>query len=584
MKAWIGITLTLTAAAAGAQLTDQQFEQLGNHYLYEAPALSPVAATFLGDHRFDAELDEISPLARARQADFLQRYLDQLARFDRQSLSPANQVDAALLENRLRSDLWRLQALQEFAWNPTLYTELSGGAVYGLMARDFAPLGERLGHVSDRLEQFPRFFRQIRETLDPERVPTVHAETAVQQNRGVLSALENLVVPHLVTLPAEQRQRLKAAIASARQTVEAHQVWLEEELLPAAGGDFRLGPELYDQKLAFTLESRLGRVEIRSRAESELQIARQEMYAIAQKIYLQEYPYTRLPSRPTEAYMQALIRGALEVVYRQRPQRGQIVETANRFLEDVTSFVAEKEIVSLPEDPVEVIVMPEFRRGVSLAYCDSPGPLDAGQKTFYAVSPLPEDWTPEQVRSFLREYNDMGIQVLTMHEATPGHYLQLAHSNRYPSTLRAVLSSGMFIEGWAVYTEGVMRRQGYLKNDPRFHLIVLKLRIRAIINAIIDQAIHAEGMTREAAMEMMIEQGFQEEREAAGKWIRAQLTSAQLSTYFVGYLEHSDLRREVERSRGAEFDLRRYHDEVLSFGSPPVRFVRALMLDLPIEP
>jgi uncharacterized protein (DUF885 family) len=226
--------------------------------------------------------------------------------------------------------------------------------------------------------------------------------------------------------------------------------------------------------------------------------------------------------------------------------------------------------------------MPEFRRGVSLAYCDSPGPLDVGQKTFYAVAPLPSDWTPEQIESFLREYNLRSIYDLTVHEAMPGHFLQLAVSNRYPSTLRAVLSSGVFIEGWAVYTEQLMADEGLLDGDPLMRLIALKWYLRSISNALMDQAMHVDGMTREAAMELMTESTFQEEREASAKWVRAQLTSTQLSTYFVGYQEHRDLREEAEKAWGDEFSLKRYHDGVISFGSPPVQFARALLLELDI--
>jgi uncharacterized protein (DUF885 family) len=192
---------------------------------------------------------------------------------------------------------------------------------------------------------------------------------------------------------------------------------------------------------------------------------------------------------------------------------------------------------------------------------------------------LPADWTAEQIDSFLREYNLWSIQNLTLHEAMPGHYLQLALSNRYPSTLRAVLWSGPFVEGWAVYGERVMIDAGYLDNAPLMRLINLKWYLRSITNAIIDQAIHVDGMTREAAMRLMIEGGFQEEREAAGKWVRAQLSSTQLSTYFVGYQEHVDMRAAVERAWGDNFTLRRYHDQALSYGSPPVRFVRSLILD-----
>jgi uncharacterized protein (DUF885 family) len=245
--------------------------------------------------------------------------------------------------------------------------------------------------------------------------------------------------------------------------------------------------------------------------------------------------------------------------------------------------VREKNLVTLPDEPLEIIEMPEFKQGVALAYCDSPGALEAGQKTFYAVSPIPKQWTRAQADSFLREYNERSIHNLTIHEAMPGHYLQLAHANQYPSTLRKVLSSGPFIEGWAVYTERVMSDAGYLNGDPLMKLIQNKWYLRTIVNALLDQAVHVDGISREAAMKLMIDSGFQEEREAAGKWTRAQLTSAQLPVYFVGALEHIALRAEAEQRLGAAFSLHDYHDKALSYGSPPVRFARELMFDLPIE-
>jgi hypothetical protein len=459
------------------------------------------------------------------------------------------------------------------------YTGLSGGAIYSLMARDFAPLATRLGHVTERLEQFPRLFGQIRETLDPKRVPQIHAETAVKQNRGVLSVLDNLVKPNLGELPQAERKRLERAMATARTVVEDHQQWLESHLLPNAGGDFRLGRQLYDQKLAFTLKTPLTRRQIRERAERELDRVRDEMYGISQQVYGEKYPHTEFPAEPSDAYKRAIIRACLEMAYLDSPEADQVVETAKRSLELTTAFVREKDLLTLPPDPVDIIVMPEFKRGVSIAYCDSPGPLDVGLKTFYAVAPLPEDWSPDQTQSFLREYNVRSIHDLTMHEAMPGHFVQLALSNRYPGKVRAVLSSGVFIEGWAIYSERMMIDEGFLDGDPLMRLINLKWYLRGIGNAIIDQAIHTEGMTREQAMKLMIEDTFQEEREAALKWVRAQLTSTQLSTYFVGTLEHMDLRRDIETAWGSKFDLKTYHDKILSYGSPPVQFVRALVLD-----
>src|SRR6185503_19683898 len=256
---------------------------------------------------------------------------------------------------------------------------------------------------------------------------------------------------------------------------------------------------------------------------------------------------------------------------------------ARAALVEATNFVREKDIVSLPDEPLEIIVMPAFKQGVSLAYCDAPGPLEAKQKTFYAVSPIPAAWTRAQADSFLREYNTRSIRNLTIHEAMPGHYLQQAHSNHYPSTLRALLGSGTFAEGWAVYTERVMVDEGYHGDDPLMRLIQLKWYLRVVLNALLDQAVHVDGISRANAMKLMTETAFQEEREAAGKWTRAQLTSAQLPEYFVGAQEHFALRAEAQQRWGAEFRLRQYHDRVLSFGTPPVRFARELLFDLPIE-
>lgn len=562
-----------------ADSADRQFEQLAAAYMDEFPAYFPVGATALGDHRFDSRLDDISQAARQQTREFWQRYLHSLSQIDWAQLSRSNQVDHALLEYELKGFLWRQEVLQPWAWDPLTYTRLCGSAVYSLMARDFAPIEQRLGHVVDRLEQFPRLYQQIRDTLEPARVPQVHAETAVQQNPGVVSILNNMVKPQLHRLSPETRKRLIRAIEAAEAEVRTHQQWLEEELLPNARGDFRLGAELFDQKLAFTLKAPLTRAQVRDRAERELVRVRDEMYGIALEVYRDKFPFTEFPSEPSDAYKQAIIRAALELAYQDTPAADQIVQTAKDSLAMCTEFVREKDLVTLPPDPIEIIIMPEFQRGVSLAYCDSPGVLDVGLSTFYAIAPLPEEWTSEQVRSFLREYNVRSIHNLTMHEAMPGHFVQLAHSNRYPGKLRAVLSSGVFIEGWAIYSERVMIDAGLMDHDPLMRLINLKWYLRGIGNAIIDQAIHTEGMTRDEAMRLMVEDTFQEEREAAGKWVRAQLTSAQLSTYFVGTQELFDLRRDVQRAWGDDFDLKEYHDTILSYGSPPTQYVRALVLD-----
>jgi uncharacterized protein (DUF885 family) len=584
-RAAAGLTAVLVLLYGGAALAsaaDADFEALAQQYLGDLPKFSPVNATLIGDHSADDKLDPVDARARSRVRALYKGYLRKLSAIDRGTLSRPNQVDAELLRNELEYEVWSIDTFEDWAWDPLVYVRLAGSSIYGLVARDFAPLETRLTAAAARLEQMPRFFRQARASIDPARVPKIHAETAIKQNPGLDSIIETMIVPRMGELSPATQQRLKAAIEVAKDAVARQQTWLEDELLPRAAGDFRIGAALFDAKLAFTLNSSLSRKEIKARAEAEYESVRNQMYELAKQVYAAKNPYTTFPDTPDEAYKQVIIRAALEQAYGSLPPRDGIVDVARQELKRASDFVVEHNIVTMPAEPVEIIVMPEFQRGVSVAYLDPPGPLDKGQKAFYAVAPLPGDWTDEQVQSFLREYNLYSIADLTVHEGIPGHYVQLSLSNRYPSTLRNVLWSGPMVEGWAVYAERMMVDEGYGGGDPLQRLITLKWYLRSVTNAIIDQAIHVDGMTRDQAMKLMIEGGFQEEREAAGKWVRAQLTSTQLSTYFVGYQEHVELRKAVAAAWGDEFTLRRYHDQALSYGSPPVKYIRALMLGEPI--
>jgi len=568
---------------APAKTADARFADLSKRWLDGSLALSPVNATQQGDHRFDGELDDLSAAGMAKATAFDRTMLAELDGIDVAALSRENQIDAAILRNALDYDLWSIETAQSWAWDPQVYSGLAGGAIYGLMARDFAPMPERLKSATARMEKIPALLTQMRANLDPARVPKIHAETVAKQNAGLVSLVDEFIVPNADLLQGADRARLDAAVATLRKAVAEHQTWLDKTLVPNAKGDFRVGAKLYDQKLQFALMSSLSRAEIKRRAEAELVRVRAEMYGIARDVLKGKPGAPALPETPTDDQQQKAIEAALELAYADKPPRDKVVEAAKAALAQATAFTRAKDLVTVPDDPVDVILMPEFQRGVAVAYCDSPGPLDKGLKTYFAISPIPDEWSDAQTDSFLREYNSRMIHLLSIHEAMPGHYLEGAHSARHPSTLRAVMRSGMFAEGWAVYTEKLMMDQGYLDNDPLFHLVRDKFYLRTIANAILDQGVHVDGWTREQAMDLMTRRTFQQEREAAGKWVRAQLTSAQLPTYFVGVQEHFDLRKAMEAKLGDRFNLKAYHDQVLSYGAPPVRFVREMMLDEPIQ-
>jgi uncharacterized protein (DUF885 family) len=568
--------------AWGAPTADQAYERVAQRYMNEALALDPVDATQLGDHRFDSRTNDESPAGRAKMVAVSRSLLMQLDQVDTAQLSRAKQVDAHLLHHALEYTVWQIETFRDWSWDPLTYTSLAGNAVYLLLARDFAPLPDRMAHVAARLQAWPRLFEQERAALDPAKVPLINVQTAISQNAGLTELIDQVVAPEVQQLAPEQQAKVNQAIASARNAVTEQQTWLQKKLLPQAKGEFRLGAQRYDEKLRFELDSSLSRQEIRSRAEAAIATKRMQMYDIARQVLGGRAGAPALPEKPTPDQQQAAIAAALELAYAQHPARDQVVAAARTALAQATAFVKAKDLITLYPDPLDVIIMPAFQQGVSLAYCDAPGPLARGQKTYFAVSPIPADWTEAQVRSYLREYNTRAINELTIHEAMPGHYVQLAHANRYRSPIRAVMQSNAFVEGWAMYGEQLMSEQGYMDHDPLMRLVHLKWDLRATANAILDQAVHVDGMTREQVMQMLMHDTFQEEREAAAKWVRVQVTSTQLATYFVGFQEHLALREEARQRWGATFSLKRYHDAALAFGSPPVRYVRELMFDLPI--
>ncbi len=572
-----------TAMTTTDTAVEARFTELSKRWLDGWLKLNPVNATQQGDHRFDAELDDLSANGRTQYIAFSKAILTELDAIETGKLSREHQVDASIMRNQIEGDIWGTDTLQSWAWDPQMYSGLAGGAIYNLMAREFAPLPERLKSATARMEKIPALYAQMRENIDPARVPKIHAETVARQNSGVISLVEQFIVPNADQLQGDDRKRLDAAIAGLRAAVAEQQVWLDKTLVPNAKGDFRIGQKLYDEKLKFALMSSLSRAEIKLRAEAELVSVRGKMYTIAQQVLKDKPGAPAMPDTPSDEQQQTAIEAALELAYAEKPARNAVVDAAKQALAQATAFVKEKDLVTVPDDPVEIILMPEFQRGVAVAYCDSPGPLDKGLKTYYAISPIPDDWTDKQTDSFLREYNTRMIHLLSIHEAMPGHYLEGMHSARYPSALRGVLRSGMFAEGWAVYTESMMMDQGYLDNDPLFHLVRYKFYLRTVANAILDQGVQVDGWTKEQAMTLMVKGTFQQEREAEGKWVRAQLTSAQLPTYFVGVQEHFDLRKAMEQKLGKDFKLKAYHDQVLSYGAPPVQFVRAMMLNEPIR-
>jgi uncharacterized protein (DUF885 family) len=555
-----------------ANEADEAFEKIAKDYIERYLTSHPEAATQLGDHRFDDRLTDYSPASRERALAGEKEVLASLNdSADASKLTGPNQVDARILRENVEGTIFDLEELKEADWNPLVYNESLANSLYLLVARDFDSPERRVPNLRKRMEGIPLVIKQAKENL--QHPPRIYTETAIEQIQGAISLVREGLAPLLERAP-QMRKEIAPVQEKTAKALEEYKKWLQKDLLPRSDGDFRIGADKFRKKLRFALSSDLSMEEIMKRAQADLSATQAAIYETALPLYKKYNPNADSAALADKRKVTAAV---LDKLGEQHPDDNTIVGYCQKVVIEATDYVKKKDLVTVPQKPLAVIVMPEFKRGTGIAYCDSPGPLEQNGKTFFAVEPTPKDWNKSRRESFFREYNNYMIRDLTVHEAMPGHYLQLAHSNEFkaPTMVRAIFQSGSFIEGWAVYMEQVMAEAGY--GGPEVKMQQLKMRLRVICNAILDQSIHAGNMSEKEAMDLMMKEGFQQEGEAVAKWKRARLTSSQLSTYFVGVTEHLDLREKARASAGASFDPKKYHDQVLSYGSPPVKYVRELM-------
>jgi uncharacterized protein (DUF885 family) len=565
------IVLSLSIFNASANTQDEEFQKIAHDYIEQELQDNPEEATELGDHRFDGQLTDYSPEARAKELTAQKEFRGKLSAIDGSRLTGANNVDFRILKENIDYKIFQAEELKEPVWNPLVYMQSLANSLYLLVARDFAPPEKRIPNLRQRMEAIPRVIDQAKANL--QHPPRVHTETAIEQTQGAISLVRQGLAPLLDRAPQMKKELapLQEKIAAA---LEDYKKWLQNDLLPRSDGDFRIGADKFRKKLRFALASDLSMEEIMKRAQTDLQQTQTAIYATALPLYEKYFPKT---DKATLADKKKVTTAVLDKLAEKHPDDNTIVGYAQKIVGEATDFVKSHNLVTVPDTPLDVIAMPEFKRGVAIAYCDSPGPLEKSGKTFYAVAPTPKDWSKERKESFFREYNNYAIRDLTVHEAMPGHYLQLAHANdfRAPTLVRAIFRSGTFIEGWAVYCEQMMAEESYGESEVKMQQ--LKMRLRVICNAILDQSIHAGNMSEQEAMDLMMKEGYQQEGEAVAKWKRARLTSAQLSTYFVGITEMLELRDLAKKKAGPSFDQKKYNNQVISYGSPPAKYVRELM-------
>jgi uncharacterized protein (DUF885 family) len=571
----------LTQVASTQANEDEKLQAFFENHLEEHLRQQPMAATLLGDHRFDARLDDLSVEARTAWRALSKRALKALPReVDYRQLSRDGQIDFEILQHELTRQIWLADNTRPFEEDPRTYGTYLNDSVYLLLTQSTQPMETNIANAVARMEQMPRIIAEAKRSLTRPSAPML--ETAIRQNAGAIGFYERDLFSFAGETP--QLTEVKTAAARVAAALKDYQTFLEGPARERARDNWRLGKARFARK--FELETDAGVTAKQNLAEAQAEFARiqTELYVISRQLWPTCFPNRVLPPDDAGGRRETITR-VIDAVNQDHSEPANLVAETRATVDSIKAFIREQDYLRLPEpDRCAIIEMPEFRRGNSLAYLENAPPLDPEAASFYAVSPPPADWTPRQVRSFLEEYNDHMLKILTIHEAYPGHYVQLEYANRHPSLVRRVLQSGTFIEGWSVYGEITMLNDGFGGADLRLRLMQLKFYLRAVANTILDYRMHCTRMSDAEARRFLTEDAFQSEGEAKLKIIRAKQSSVQLSTYFVGRMAHYRLRQAVQRELGDEFDEGRYHEAVLAHGSVPLKYLPELVRRRLAEP
>jgi uncharacterized protein (DUF885 family) len=579
-----GIALLIVVASGCGKAPSDQLSSLTEEFVYTTLAFSPSYATGVGLHQYkkqnlDDMLDDIGQSSLDRQKRFYETFQDRLSKLKTDHLSQEELADVSILQDQTSVALLDFNSIQTTSHNPTAYVESLGSALFSPYVLEYAPLPERVQHIIARLQNVPLYLDQASSNLIS--APQIWTQVAMDENQGNINLVEKTI---RAVVPENLRDAYSKAARPALDAMAKFQSFLKDNLMSRSNADWRLGQEIYVKKFRYALESGIEPDNALQTAESELAKVRARMLALAlplhQKIAAGHGEHNDLTG---DARQNQIIGEVLDDIAKRHSTRESYMDDARKDLDEARAFVQQKHLLTLPSGSnLQVIPTPEFMRGVySVGGFNSAPALEPKLGAFYWVTPIPAEWPETRVESKLREYNFYKLKLLTIHEAMPGHYVQMEFVNgvqpQSRRVLRAVSGNGPYVEGWAQYSTQMMLDEGFLDHSPEMALTFAKEELRVIANLILDVRLQMLNMTDAEAMDLMQKQTFQEQEEASGKLQRAKLSSCQLPMYFLGWRGWMRVRDGYKKGKGSAYSLSKFHDAALKEGSVPLPVLERLL-------
>lgn len=559
--------------------SNPKFEAYKANFIEELWKVYPGWASSQGYHTYDSILVIPNDASRAKESAFVKTNLDSLKNFDLKGLSDNNKTDYYMIENQLKSIEWTINEFKSFEWNPSEYNVSNSFAE--ILNGNYDSLDVRLRNFNLKMANISAYYEAAKKNI---KNPTIeHTLLAIDQNLGGVSVFEKDFHEALnkVHFGEHEKQMMEANTKEAVKAIKDYAAWLKK-FDTSTPRNFRLGKELYAKKFEFDIQSGYTVDQIYEKALAHKKELHQKMFQLADKLW-DKYLGNSVDAtmgkkgkmqKPTDSLL--LIKHVIDKISENHVKPEEFQSAIEHQLPVLIDFIKKKDLIYIdPSKPLVVRKEPDYMAGVAGASISAPGPYDKNGNTYYNVGSL-SGWDKDKAESYLREYNHYILQILNIHEAIPGHYTQLVYSNQSPSLIKSLFGNNAMIEGWAVYTELMMLENGY-DNSPEMWLMYYKWNLRSTCNTLLDYSVHTKNMSKEEALNLLMNEAFQQKTEAEGKWKRVSVTQVQLCCYFTGFTEIYDFREALKKEMGDQFNLKKFHETFLSFGSAPVKYIKELM-------
>ena len=544
---------------------DSAFVKLSEEFLDGYFGWRPQLGTYLGLHQYDGKVKDFSKTSIDAELARLKEYERKLVSFRKDSLSSRMNYDYRILLSALRQEIFAIEELNIYVKNPMTYAGSLDLNIY--IQRNFAPLEERMKSIIAIEEQSPAIFAAARENL-ADSLAKPYIETAILIARGGASFLKNELAQALTKVQDDSlQQSFVKSNSLAVAELENFATYLEKQKLPKAHTSYAIGRENFQKMLLYNEMLTITPEEILEMGMDELKKEQALFAEVAKKI------------DPNKKAIDVF-----EGLKKDHPTAENLIPEAKKNLESIRQFLVDKKIVTIPSEVrVNLQETPKFARSTGTASMDTPGPFEKkATEAFYYITPVEDNWTAKQKEEWLTQFNYYVTDIISIHEAYPGHYVQFLHVNASDATkIEKIFASYAFVEGWAHYTEKMMIEEGFGTTDSitaaKYHLAQLDESLLRLCRLCVSVKTHCEGMSLADATRFIQDNAYYSYKPAYQEALRGTFDPGYLS-YTLGKLQILKLREDYKKQEGANFSLQKFHDELLGSGMPPVELMREMMI------